>query len=142
MNDPRAYPAEPRLGVGVVVARGAEVLLVRRDRPPNAGWWALPGGTVRLGETLQQAAEREVREETGVTARARDVLHAFDVIDADATGHIRYHYVVVCLLADYLDGKAIAGDDAREVCWIDLAALDNPAIHPETRALLLRLAAG
>ncbi len=139
MNDPRAYPAEPRLGVAVMVMRDREVLLVRRGRPPNAEWWTLPGGAVRLGETLSQAAEREVREETGVTARAREVCHAFEVIDPDETGRIRYHYVVVVLLAEHVNGEAVAGDDVREVRWLSLTALDDPRVHPETRALLRRL---
>jgi 8-oxo-dGTP diphosphatase len=62
----RHYPDAPRPAVGAVVFKGDAVLLVQRANPPSRGMWAIPGGRVRLGETLQAAAEREILEETGV----------------------------------------------------------------------------
>lgn len=59
------YPEQPVLAVGIVVFHDDRVLLVRRAKAPSAGLWAIPGGRVELGETLQQAAERELLEETG-----------------------------------------------------------------------------
>ena len=147
MNDPNAveaskgYPSAPRAAVGVVVLRGSEVLLVRRRDPPNAGQWAVPGGSVRLGETLQAAAEREVLEETGVRVRAGAPVFAFDAIERDTAGAVRYHYVVVDLLASWLVGEPAAADDAREARWFPPEALASPEVNPTTRGLLERLRA-
>lgn len=142
MTAPRDYPAEPRVGVGALVVHEQQVLLVRRARPPAVGVWALPGGRVRLGETLRQAVEREVREETGVSVRARDVLHCFELIEHDTQGAVRFHYVVVDLRADYLAGTPAGGGDAREARWFALTALGKMRLHPETAALLDALHGG
>jgi 8-oxo-dGTP diphosphatase len=112
------YPDVPRVAVGAIVFRDGRVLLVKRGRPPSQGQWAIPGGRVELGETLQAAAEREINEETGLTIRARDPAYTFDVILRDDAGRVRFHYVIVDLLADYLDGEPRPGDDAREARWI------------------------
>ena len=64
--DGREYPTRPWVGVGVIVFRGDEILLIKRGRPPGLGEWGIPGGAQNLGETVFEAAEREVREETGV----------------------------------------------------------------------------
>ena len=66
MNDTRDYPARPICGVGIVVFDQQKVLLIRRGKPPRQGEWSIPGGKQKLGETLQQAARREVKEETGL----------------------------------------------------------------------------
>ena len=121
------YPDVPRVAVGAVVFRAGHVLLVKRGRPPSQGQWAIPGGRVELGETLQAAAEREINEETGLAIRAGDPVHTFDVILRDDAGRVRFHYVIVDLLADYLaGGEPRPGDDAREARWVapqDLAEL-------------------
>ena len=72
----REYPDRPFVGVGVVVWRGDNVLLIQRGKPPRIGAWSLPGGAQELGETVRETAVREVREETGVEI---DVTHLIDV---------------------------------------------------------------
>ena len=132
-------PSSPRVGVGAVVCRDDAVLLVRRGAPPFAGEWAVPGGRVELGESLAEAAEREVREETGVSVRAGDPVYTFEHIERDEVGGVKFHYVVVDLWAHYLAGEPEAGDDAGEAAWIRFDAMEKLPVNSITRGLLARL---
>jgi len=133
---PRDYPQQPQVAVGALVFDSGRVLLVRRGQPPAAGLWAVPGGRVRLGETLKQAAEREIFEETGVAIAAGDPVYTFDHLERDSDGRVRFHYVIVDLAADYLRGEIRAGDDAREARWVSPAELAQLDVSPTTRKLL------
>jgi len=135
----RSCARRPVAAVGVVVFRGDSVLLVRRGRAPSRGLWAVPGGAVEVGETLAEAAEREVREETGVIVKAHDPVHAFDVISRRADGEVEHHYVVVDLLADYVGGEPMAGDDAAEAAWVSVEQIGALAVSEETARLVRRL---
>jgi ADP-ribose pyrophosphatase len=137
--------AGPQVGVGAVVVHRGRVLLVQRGRPPGAGLWAIPGGRQRLGETLQQAAEREILEETGVTIRATVPVYTCEHIERDDLGALRYHYVIVDLAADYLSGEPQAGDDASAAAWVtwhELAALPLNASSRTALAILFPAEAG
>ena len=129
----------PVAAVGAVVFRGDCVLLVRRGRAPSLGLWAVPGGAVKAGETLAMAAEREVREETGVVVKAGRPVHAFDVLARHADGQIEHHYVVVDLLAAYVEGEPVAGDDATDAAWVRVEEIDKLAVSEETASLVRRL---
>lgn len=112
------------------------MLLVKRRDPPNRAQWAIPGGSIRLGESLQQAAEREILEETGVRIRAGRPIYIFDVIDRDPEGRIRYHYVITDLLAEYLGGDPTPRDDAEDAGWLRPLDLDRLPVNATTRDLL------
>jgi len=118
------------------VIHEGRVLLVRRRDPPNQGQWAIPGGSVRLGESLQTAAEREIREETGIRIRAGKPVYIFDVIDRDPEGRVRYHYVITDLESEYVEGEPAAQDDALEARWLSPADLDLLPVNATTRDLL------
>jgi ADP-ribose pyrophosphatase len=130
------YPGNPRVAVGAVVFKDERVLLVRRGQPPSEDLWAIPGGSVEIGETLQEAAEREILEETGITVRAGEPVYTFDVIDRDSAGKIRFHYVIVDLAADYVTGEPKAGDDAAEARWVTAQEIDALQVSPPTLKLL------
>ncbi|AOY59067.1 MULTISPECIES: NUDIX hydrolase [Desulfococcus] len=130
------YPDQPRVGVGAVVFKNDKILLVLRGKPPAEGVWAIPGGRLNLGETLKEAAEREIREETGIDIRAGEPVFTFDVIERDPDGGIRFHYVIVDLAAEYVGGVPSAGDDAVEVRWVSAAEMDAMDVNPTTRKLL------
>ncbi|HYC02814.1 MAG TPA: NUDIX hydrolase [Azospirillaceae bacterium] len=114
---PHEYPDHPRVGVGVIVRRGDAVLLVRRGKPPGLGEWSLPGGSQELGETLFETAAREALEETGVTVRPVSVLTGVDNIERDADGRVRFHYTIIDVLADWVSGEPVPGDDATAARW-------------------------
>jgi ADP-ribose pyrophosphatase len=135
-NQTRDYPQQPQVAVGALVFRNGRVLLVRRGQAPSADLWAVPGGRVRLGESLKQAAEREIFEETGVRIAAGEPVYTFDHIERDDNGRIRFHYVIVDLSADYIRGEVRAGDDAREARWVSPHELAHLNVSPPTRKLL------
>jgi ADP-ribose pyrophosphatase len=135
----REYPDSPRVAVGAIVIKDGQVLLVRRGQPPSEGLWAVPGGRVHLGETLQQAAEREIKEETGLSIHARDPVYTFDVILRDEAGRVRFHYVIVDLMADYINGTVCPGDDAREARWVTPDELERLPTNQTTREVLHKL---
>jgi ADP-ribose pyrophosphatase len=134
----REYPDEPRVAVGAVVFHEDRVLLVKRGRPPSRALWAIPGGGVDLGETLAQAAEREVFEETGVRIRAGAPVYTFDHIERDGAGRVRFHYVIVDLGGEYIDGDIRPGDDALAVRWVAAEELPRLEVSARTLALLNR----
>jgi len=132
----REYPDRPIVGIGAVVVHEGRVLLVRRGAAPSRGLWAVPGGSLELGETLQQGAEREILEETGVTIRARDPIYAFDFFERDGDGRIRFHFVIVDLAADYIRGNAKGADDALEARWLTPEDLEGLPVSKNTLKLL------
>jgi 8-oxo-dGTP diphosphatase len=131
----REYPDRPVVGVGAVVIRNGKILLVKRGVAPSKGLWAIPGGSLELGETLQQAAEREILEETGVMIRAREPIYAFDFFERE-DGRIRFHFVIVDVAADYISGDAKGADDALDARWLAPADLDHLPVSQNTIRLL------
>ena len=130
------YPDHPRVAVGAVVFKEEQVLLVRRGQPPAEDLWAIPGGSVKIGETLQEAAEREIREETGIQIQAAKPIYTFDVIERDAAGKVRFHYVIVDLAADYVMGNPSPGDDAVEARWVSAEEIRKLKVSAATVKLL------
>ena len=132
----REYPDRPVVGVGAVVVHEGRVLLVRRGAAPSRGLWAVPGGALELGETLQQGAEREILEETGVAIRAREPICAFDFFERDGDGRIRFHFVIVDVAADYIRGDVKGADDALEARWLSPEDLEGLPVSRNTLKLL------
>jgi 8-oxo-dGTP diphosphatase len=121
----RHYPEQPLAGVGAVIFKGEEVLLVRRGQEPARGEWSLPGGLVELGETLSAAVTREIAEETGLTVRLLGIAAVLERIFPDEAGAIAYHYILIDYLCDYLSGEPQAGSDITAAKFVALADLDR-----------------
>ena len=135
----REYPEHPRVGVGAVVLREGRILLVRRGAAPAQGFWAIPGGGLRLGETLQEGAEREILEEMGITICAGEPLFVCDSFEKDGAGRIRFHYVIVDMTADYLSGDTKGDDDALEARWVSPAEIRELPVTKTTLKLLTQI---
>jgi 8-oxo-dGTP diphosphatase len=137
------YPDTPRVAVGAVVIHQDKVLLVLRGKAPAKDMWAIPGGSVNLGETLQAAAEREVLEETGLQINAGEIIYAFDTIQRDQAGRVQYHYVILDLEAEAVDPTQplMPADDVRQAGWFSLADLDQlqQPTSATTRTLLHKI---
>ncbi len=125
----------PQVAVGAVVIKDNKVLLVKRKNPPAQGVWALPGGRVHAGESLEEAVEREIREETGIHVQVGSVVHVFDVIERNEDD-LSVHYVIIDYRAEYVSGDLRAGDDALEACWVSKDEIGERAVNDSTRLLL------
>ncbi len=123
--------------VGVVCLKGDHVLLIRRGQPPRLNQWSLPGGRLEWGETLQVAALRELKEETGVEAELLGLLDVVDgVFPARPGGEISRHYVMIDYAARWTAGEPVAGDDAAEAKFVTLDEAMALVEWDETRRVI------
>lgn len=120
MKSRREYPSRPLVGAGAVVYDGPKVLLVKRKFPPNEGRWALPGGLVELGERVQDAVIREVKEETGLDVILERLLDVGTDIHVDTKSRPRYHYVLVDYLARPVRGRVRLNPESSAYGWFTL----------------------
>ena len=132
----REYPDAPVAGVGGVVIRGGDVLLVRRAFPPRAGEWSLPGGRLELGESLVDAVRREVREETGIEVEVGPMVEVFDRVHRDSDGRVRYHFVIVDFVCRPVGGALRAGDDALDARWVPHDAVAGLGVNRHAAAVI------
>lgn len=127
----------PKLGVSASVWREGKVLLVQRAKPP-LGIWAFPGGHVEPGERLEEAAARELREETGLSARFQGLVGLYDVIRRDASGLLTVHYVIACYLGIAGEGEPVAASDAAAVAWVEPERLEGFTLAPNMAIAIAR----
>ena len=134
----REYPAHPVVGVGAVVIRDGKALIIKRAHEPRKGEWSLPGGLLELGESLQDAARREIREETGLDIEVGPVIETFDRVHRDDEGKIRYHFVIVDFVRWSAVGHAVPGSDADGVAWVTAEEIDGYKVNDHAKAVILR----
>ena len=135
-SEKREYPDRPYVGVGVIVFRDKDVLLVKRKKDPNKGFWSIPGGKQILGETLVEAAQRELVEETGVRVDSLLLVDVADAIISDAEGKIKFHYTLVDYMGHWYSGNSRAGDDAQEVRWVHMNELSSYSLLEKTMNII------
>jgi len=134
----RHYPDAPVVSVGAVVVHQGRVLLAQRGHPPSEGMWTFPGGVVELGETLEEAAEREVWEECGIRVRAVRPFTTVTRIFRDARGRVEYHYVIVDMIAEWMDGELQASSDIRQAGWFSAEEVNALTLTPGVSELAKR----
>ena len=136
--DTRQYPERPIVGVGAVIVEAGKVLLVKRRYEPLAGHWSIPGGTLELGETLEEGITREMREETGLEIEVGPVIEVFDRIILDPDRRVRYHFVLVDYLCWPIGGDLQAGSDVEDAVLVEPEALDAYDLTVKARAVIAR----
>ena len=117
--------AEVILAASACVWRGAQVLLIKRGKPPGKGLWSLPGGKIEIGETAETAAVRELFEETQVIAKLVQAMGPYEIRRDQAI-----IYAITCFAGIYVSGKAVASSDAAEVAWVYPQDLDRFELAP------------
>jgi ADP-ribose pyrophosphatase YjhB (NUDIX family) len=122
----------------VIVAADGRVVLIRRRFEPLQGRWSLPGGTVEVGEKLEEALAREMVEETGLAVEIGPVIEVFDRITRDENGRVRYHFVLVDYLCWPLSGRLTAGSDVDAALWADPAGLAGYELTDKATAVIQR----
>jgi ADP-ribose pyrophosphatase YjhB (NUDIX family) len=122
---PRRFPEAPVVAVGVLLLDGSKVLLVQRGRPPQVGRWTVPGGGVEVGESLEEAALRELAEETGLSCTLGPIVEVLDRVIRAADGRVEYHYVILDFLGSAPTGSLAAGSDCADARWVELDALSG-----------------
>ena len=126
----RKITGMPVPAVGVVCFREQDVLLIRRGTPPLVGHWSIPGGRIEPGELARDAALRELKEETSVTAV---LIGLIDVVDAIMPPR---HYVLIDYVARWTSGEPLAGDDAIEARFVSIEGLSRLKLWDETRRII------
>jgi 8-oxo-dGTP diphosphatase len=121
----REYPVHPVIGVIVVVRKSDRILLVKRAAEPGRGLWVVPGGLVKLGEKLCDAALREVKEETGLKVKIHGIFDVVDYISRDSKKKVQYHYVIVDFLGHPISGKLRASSENLDTRWVNIKDLKN-----------------
>lgn len=133
------FPLEQHIApcVGVICFRGEDVLLIRRGKAPLKGGWSIPGGHIEFGERAEDAALRELAEETGVTA---DICGLVDVVDGIFTSRrsaeTTRHYLLCDYVARWQSGEPQAADDAAFAAFISPEELAEVSIWDETRKII------
>lgn len=122
-RDSREYPLRPIVGVGGVVITDGRALLIRRGYPPLEGQWSIPGGTLKIGETIVEGILRELEEETSIEVRVLGMIEVFERIFRDEDGKVQYHFVILDYLCEMAGGSARAGGDVVDVAWAGEAEL-------------------
>jgi 8-oxo-dGTP diphosphatase len=130
--DPHQKPVP---AVAAIILRDREILLIRRGGEPGAGLWSIPGGSVELGETLEESLKREVREETGLEIMVGKLAGVHNLVVREA-GRIRFHYVILDYSADVISGEICAASDVTDCRWV---RLDDLGQYELTESLIARL---
>ena len=134
----RLYPSQPVVGVGAIIVCDGKILLEKRKGEPGKGKWSVPGGLVELGETVEEAVIREVKEETGLDVAEPKLIDVVDNIVRDENGGIKWHFVILDFFVKVRGGELRAADDAEEIRWVPLSEAEKYDLTKTFRSFLQR----
>jgi len=135
------HSSPPSIGVSIAVFRNGRVLLATRTKPPFQGAYSLPGGHVEAGETLEQAALRELREEVDIAARIIGFNRHIETIRWENAGELGHHYVIASFVGVWLSGEAKPGPEAGAILWATPEELRSLPTTPELATIVADAAA-
>lgn len=120
-----------RLATSVGVWRAGEILLIRRAKPPLSGLWTFPGGHVDFGETVREAARREVQEETGLAVELSGEPMLHEILNRGPDGTLLGHHVLLVFAGRPVDSREpIAASDAADARFFAPAEIAGLAVTP------------
>lgn len=134
------YPKEPEVGVGSIILENNKILLIRRLNPPGKGKWSVPGGHLKLGESIYDAAVRELREETGIDGDPIGIINIDEYVEYDDK-RVKYHYVLIDVLIKPKTSikHAKPDSDVSEIKICTLKDALNLNLTLSTRSLITKL---
>ena len=121
----RQYPKKPVVGVGAIILDEGKILLEKRKNAPGKGKWSVPGGLVDLGERIEQAVIREVKEETGLDVYEPRLVDVVNYVSLGEKDVVKYHFVIVDYLVTVKEGKPKASSDAEALKWVPLNEVEE-----------------
>jgi 8-oxo-dGTP diphosphatase len=129
----KLYPKRPVVGIGAIIINGDKILLEKRKNSPGKGKWSVPGGLVELGENIEQAVIREVKEETTLDVYEPRLVDIVDHISLDEKGTVKYHFVIADYLVTVKSGKPKAASDADALKWVPFNEVEEYALTESFR---------
>lgn len=138
----REYPKQPIVSVGALVLKDGKILLVKRANEPGKGRWSIPGGVVELGERLEDAVKREVKEETNLDVSVGKMLDVVEVIRRDGMGNVVFHYVIIDYIASVVGGELFPSSDVEDARWVTIDEALNMDITESLRMMLKKIKDG
>jgi 8-oxo-dGTP diphosphatase len=135
-DTPTSHATWPRAGASAVILRDGQVLLVERGKGAAKGLWSFPGGHIEPGERAAMAAEREVREETGIASKIAGLLDVQDVLIRDKAGLLTAHYVLAVFWGHLIGGTLAAASDAADARFVPIEHLDGYILTQGARRLV------
>ncbi len=121
----RLYPDQPVVGIGAVIIKEGKIVLIKRGNEPSKGKWSIPGGLVELGENLEAAVIREVKEETCLEVENPHLIDVVENVDLDEHYKVKYHYIIIDYLVQFKTGTIKAASDAAELRWVQFEEVED-----------------
>lgn len=134
----REYPTQPVVGVGAIIVQDGKILMTKRGSEPGKGKWSVPGGVVELGENLEKAVIREVKEETNLDVEVVHLIDAVDNIIRDSNGKLQFHFVILDYSAKVKSGTLQSSSDVLDTRWVRLEEVEDYDLTNTFRDFLRR----
>ncbi len=135
----RFYPTRPLAASGAVIIDKNKVLLVKRRFDPGSQRWSIPGGLVELGESVKEAAKREVEEEVGLKIKIIKLIDVIDNITRDRKKGVKFHYVLTDYLAKPISGKLKGNREILDLGWFSKSEISNLVLTRTSKHLLKKI---